>query len=299
MKLAIWYGGLDNFQVTTNVLVENGISIIETGPEFFLNSDEKRIENTAKEFVARGIKINAVHAPFDNDYNLSNLDADRRKNAIEVHKDLIYKVSYAKVPIIVVHPGSNARSEEEIRKMNELSKDSLYQIIGTAEELNVKISLENMMPGCPGSQVKDIIEIIEEINSPFLGACFDTGHAHACGNIIEFLSTLKGKITNVHLNDNDGTWDMHLQPPYGTADWQGFIKTLREIEYEGVMTIEASPWGGASIRQMVREVSALFESILEPDEWQTNNPNIAIRCLNCGHYVFRSKGKWFCNCTYQ
>ena len=88
------------------------------------------------------------------------------------------------------------------------------------------------------------------------------------------------------MQDNDGTKDMHLQPPYGTTDWPAFVEVLEKIGYNKPITIEAGPWGGASYKQMLKEVSAILEAPYDT----------SFRCQSCGHILLRSKGQWFCNC---
>jgi len=42
-------------------------------------------------------------------------------------------------------------------------------------------------------------------------------------DLTQWLAFLKEHIFNFHIHDNDGTRDMHLQPPYGSIDWEEFI----------------------------------------------------------------------------
>ena len=296
MEFAVGYGGLDDPQATTNALLENDVFIIETGADFFLTSDDEKIKQTAKAFIAKGITIRSVHAPFEN-CNLSELDAEKRENAIQIHEALLYKTSLADVEMIIIHPGDHASSKDDIKTMSKVAIDSISQLVGTAEETGVKLAVENMPPGCPGYEIQHIVDILEKIDSLSLGVCFDSGHAHITGKMQEFIETIGNSIINVHVHDNDGTYDMHLQPPYGTTDWRVFAETLQSF-YNDVITIEATPWSGASFKQMIREVSAVLENAVLPDEWQSSNANIGLRCLKCGHAILRSAGQWFCNCTY-
>jgi sugar phosphate isomerase/epimerase len=297
MEFAIVHGGLDNPQATTNTLLENGILIIETGADFFLNSDEEKIKRTAQAFVAKGIRIRSVHAPFEG-VNLSDFDDEKREMAIQIHEDLIYKTAIADVEMIIIHPGESAKSKEDIEPMNKIACDSISQLIGASEETGVKLAVENMPPGCPGCEIDHIVKILEKVDSLTLGVCFDTGHANMMKNMGEFIQTIGNSIINIHVHDNDGTYDMHLQPPYGITDWSLFAESLRDVGFDDVITIEAAPWTGASFKQMVREVTAVIENALEPDDWQSSNANIALRCLKCGHAILRNKGQWFCNCNY-
>ena len=288
MELAVCYGGLDDPQVTIDMLLENEAYIIETGPDFFLNSDNDTIRSTAELFTEKGIFIRSIHAPFGDNCNLSDLDVEKRDKAIQTHRDLLYKAAPAKVEMIIVHPGVGGfSSQEDMDKANLLASESISQLIDAAEETGVELALENMLPGHPGCEIRHILEPLEKVNSPSLGVCFDSGHAHVCGNMREFMEAVGERMISIHMQDNDGTRDMHLQPPYGTTDWKAFVEVLHKVNYRRPVTIEARPWGGASHKQMLREVSAVLEA---PGD-------TLFRCQRCGHIILRNKGQWFCNCT--
>lgn len=288
MELVICRGGLDEPQATADWLLENEAHIIETGADFFLNSDDDRIKSTAEVFKKKGISIRSIHAPFGSNCNLSNPDAEQRDKAVETHRNLLYKAALADVEMIIIHPGAGGvSSQEDMDKMNLLAFESVSQLIGAAEVTGVGLALENMLPGHPGCEIKHILETVERINSPSLGVCFDSGHAHVCGNMKEFMRAVGEHMINIHMQDNDGTRDMHLQPPYGTTDWRAFAEVLDEVNYRRPITIEARPWNGASYKQMLRAISALLEA---PDE-------TSFRCQKCRHIILKSKGRWFCNCA--
>jgi sugar phosphate isomerase/epimerase len=288
MELAICHGGLDDPQATTRRLLENEAYIIETGPDFFLNSDDGKIESTARVFREKGISIRSIHAPFGNSCNLSDLDAEKRDKAVQTHRDLLHKAAPAEVEMIIIHPGvGGVSAQEDMGKMNLLAYESISQLTDVAEKTGVALALENMLPGHPGCEIRHILEPVERVNSAMLGICFDSGHAHVCGNMKEFMEAVGEHIISIHMQDNDGTRDMHLQPPYGTTDWQAFVEVLHKVNYHRPITIEARPWGGASYKQMLKEVSAVLEA-----------PNdTSFRCQECCHAVLRSEGRWFCNCN--
>lgn len=288
MELAVCYGGLDDPQATTDWLLENEAYIIETGPNFFLDSDDGKIESSAKVFREKGISIRSIHAPFGNNCNLSDLDAEKRSKAVQAHRDLLYKAAAADVEMIIIHPGvGGVSSQEDMDKMNLLASESISQMMDAAEETGVALALENMLPGHPGCEIRHILEPLELIKSPSLGVCFDSGHAHVCGNMKEFMEAVGERMISIHMQDNDGTRDMHLQPPYGTTNWPAFVEVLNKVNYRRPITVETRPWGGASYKQMLREVSAVLEA---PED-------TSFRCQKCGHIILRSKGRWFCNCA--
>lgn len=299
MELAIVFPGGDDPQKKIEWMLQNEISILETGPDFFLHNTDNVIKGSMNSLRKYGIAVRSVHAPFGGDCSLSHQNPENRKTTIQTHQELLRKLGICDVEILVIHPGVGGNfTEDEMDRMNELAIDSIFQLVDAAKSASVKLALENMLPNHPGYKIGHILDAIERVNSPWLKVCFDSGHAHVCGNMKEFMEAVGKYIITIHMQDNDSTRDLHLQPPYGTTDWQAFVKILKKINYQEPITLEARPWGNASYKQMLKEVSALLESPYNdsqpPDEWRMEN--LTYRCRRCGHFVFKKGEEWFCNC---
>lgn len=301
MELAVVFPGGDDPRKKIEWMMENSIFIIEMGPDFFLQNSDNIIINSVNSLRKYGINIRSVHAPFGGDFNLSNPKLENRKMAVQTHLEILRKLGIGDIEIMVIHPGVGGNhNKEDLEKMNKLAIESIFQLMDAAKSAKVKLALENMLPGHPGYEIRQILDAIEQINSPFLRVCFDSGHAHVCGNMREFMEAVGKHIIHIHMQDNDGTRDLHIQPPYGTTDWQAFVEVLKKINYQEPITLEVGPWGGASYRQMFKEVSSLLESLyynLSPPEiWQGSKDNLTYRCRKCGHFVFKKGNDLFCNC---
>ncbi|MBQ1915470.1 MAG: sugar phosphate isomerase/epimerase, partial [Selenomonadaceae bacterium] len=106
-------------------------------------------------------------------------------------------------------------------------------------------------PCCDAVKAARRIDAMNERHgAEVLGFCFDTGH----GNLIhldfeEFLTTLGKRLKVLHIHDNDGWRDLHQIPFAFTktrenksaTDWEGFVRGLRNIGYEGVLNFETGP----------------------------------------------------------
>ncbi len=157
---------------------------------------------------------------------------------------------------IVVHPVSLAYecSKQEEHDFNM----GLYkELIATAKECGVVICLENMfveknfhmMEGVC-SDFKETADMIDELNAiadeELFGFCFDVGHANLLGkNLYQSLITLGHRVKILHIHDNDGLSDLHSLPyTFGRSwhgictDWEGFLKGLSAIGYDGVINFE-------------------------------------------------------------
>lgn len=81
----------------------------------------------------------------------------------------------------------------------------------------------------------DLRTLAEQVNHPNLGAMYDTHHAHIEEKSqAEAIKTIAPYLKHVHISENDrGT------PGKGQVHWKEVFTTLKEIQYDGWLTIEA------------------------------------------------------------
>lgn len=300
MRLAIVTGIRERVGETIAHLYETGIDAFESGHDYFMNADTRTLREMGNGFRNSGIQIWSVHAPFGKDFNLSAIDDEQRKQALATQEKLLLRVALAGVKVLVLHPGVATNNAEEIPLMNSLIVESLAQLAPIAEQVDVKLALENMLPKHPGSDSSDLRQMVEAVNSPSLGVCFDSGHAHIVGEMRAQFEELKDLIITFHIQDNDGTTrDMHLQPGYGTTNWQDFAEVLESMNFTSPIVIEARPWGGVREDWMLKEVYSLLQgNLLKLTDFGVEGDagNLTVRCPKCGHLVFGAPDDWFCRC---
>jgi hypothetical protein len=80
-----------------------------------------------------------------------------------------------------------------------------------------------------------------EVGSPALGICLDTGHAilESWDNA-EAVRVAGDLLIALHIADNDGSGDQHRTPySYGSqVDWPSVVAALRALGYDGVLNLE-------------------------------------------------------------
>jgi D-psicose/D-tagatose/L-ribulose 3-epimerase len=118
------------------------------------------------------------------------------------------------------------RSAELLRKAAEYAEEA--DIVLAPEALNrFECYLYNTMA--------DLKTLVEAVDHPSLGAMYDTHHAHIEEKSqAEALKTIAPVLKHVHISENDrGT------PGSGQVHWKTVFDTLKEIDYEEWLTIEA------------------------------------------------------------
>jgi len=209
---------------------------------------------------ASGIAIHQMHMPYPiyipsrkktlNDYLMNEAAPKSMKIC-----------AFLECQYIVIHGFKLARflgSEEEEWKQTELFLDTIAPL---AKEMGITICIENLYDSIGGHlsegpccDARKAVERIDRINSKYhaeiLGFCFDTGHANLLGLDFEsFITTLNHRLKILHIHDNDGVRDLHQIPFTFTrtrenqpsTDWDGFIRGMRNIKFDKVLSFETAP----------------------------------------------------------
>ncbi|MBP5767054.1 MAG: sugar phosphate isomerase/epimerase, partial [Clostridia bacterium] len=76
--------------------------------------------------------------------------------------------------------------------------------------------------------------------------CLDTGHCAVCGVKAGDAVRETGKeyLAVLHVHDNNGRGDFHWLPYFGVIDWRDFTAALKEIGYDGSLSLETNVPGG-------------------------------------------------------
>lgn len=121
------------------------------------------------------------------------------------------------------------------------ARSAMEAIVEEADRLGLTLCLENMFPRSNSLvEPADFTEVFQQF--PTLKLTLDTGHAHigsAGGRrILDFLRTYPDRVAHIHASDNFGKDDNHLPIGAGTIDFTKIIKLLKEIGYDGTITLE-------------------------------------------------------------
>lgn len=284
---------LDEPEVKTPNLRAEGVTAIEAGYPVFVSHPERFVASACERLRQAGVRLWAVHAPLGGEYSLSHPDGKVRRRAVEYHRFVLERAALGAASILVIHPGTGGETSEREAVLPRLL-ESLEELIRHAERLEVRLALENLAVHPVGADADVLRGVVKLFQSRWLGICFDTGHAHLAGSLMESLETLRDRIITFHLADNDGMQDLHLQPGYGSIQWDAFARAFRGMDFNDPVAIEARPWAGAGYRQQLREVGALLRGKLLT--LKVARRPASARCCECGHLCFSAAGGTRCAC---
>lgn len=158
----------------------------------------------------------------------------------------------------VVHPG--AREGNTRKEFFESNLKFYRALIPVMEETGVGVLIENIgqyMDPYFFWSASDLMEIIDALDHPLFGVCWDIGHAnhfeylHAGGSPYDAIMTLGDKLTAIHAHENVGFFpdpnprkrmDMHMMPYssyYSTVNWDAVLQGLKDSGYRGTFNFES------------------------------------------------------------
>ncbi len=117
-----------------------------------------------------------------------------------------------------------------------------------AQRFNVQLALElNRANGAPrpGTSYTSLLEMVEEINHPGVGFCWDIGHSH--WNCLHGKHPLKppdtftAKVIHTHIHDLGPSGATHYPLTLGNLPLMQYLNLLREARYNGILSLELSP----------------------------------------------------------
>ena len=90
---------------------------------------------------------------------------------------------------------------------------------------------------------KEILNFVQHIGDEHFKICLDTGHVSVFSelDLAEETRKMGKEIRVLHVHDNRYGCDMHLNPYDGIIHWESFGQALRDIQFDGVFSLETAP----------------------------------------------------------
>ncbi|HIH02135.1 TPA: sugar phosphate isomerase/epimerase [Thermoplasmata archaeon] len=227
------------------VELEHTIDVIEPEVDDVVNTYDLRVQ---------------VHAPMS-DVNIGSVYERMRLSAVD---DILRTAEFCRkhdISVLTVHPGFyQGIAFLDKPKVLSQTRRSLVEIGNAAAEHSVSIAVENMPKGI-NATCTTAAELLGVVEGTGLGICFDMGHANTAGEVDAMLSHID-RFANVHLHNNDGSWDQHCAIDQGTADVSKVVPAILGGGFKGNMIIESTDLEGAL--ESKRVLRALLEDAPAP-----------------------------------
>ncbi len=221
--------------------------LANTDSDFFMQDEKALFDELAQQrqiVESEGIIFSQVHGPWCWPPPASLTVSEREKCVADAVKG-IRGTAVLGSKNFVVHPlmpfGWQMFGKENVNEFFDINYDYMRKIVVEGANCGVNICLENMpMPDLPLGSVQQIIDFVKEINHPNLKICLDTGHTliynFQPGDAVRAIG--KDLLSALHIHDNNGERDQHLDPGQGIGNWDDFASALHEIGFDGAVSLE-------------------------------------------------------------
>ena len=231
------------------------VELIVWNEEFLEYYTPQKIRDLRDIVSSEGLEISQfVHNP----KGVSSDDAAEKKQSIELFKrcvDVAAKVgaklvdSVSAYPFNIEAPRITDRPHMQVfqvpypagldwKRNWETYVDSVRQCAEIVQAAGLRYSMEPH-PFRYMANTASMLRLIEHVKSPVLGINVDPSHLFPVGEIPHaVVYQLRDRVFHCHFSDNDGTTNVHWRPGKGKIDWTALLCALRDVGFDGVISIE-------------------------------------------------------------
>ena len=217
--------------------------------------------------------INSIHVPVPEEIPGSSYDTVREDWSLNTKKS-IDLAAFLGAPFVVQHvrifetPGGS-RSDAILRK----AVPDLFEIARYAATREIKVAIENTPSSTErmlGSDVKELMNVVDMLPEDTVGICLDLSHLLACGrDPVEELESINiQRLISVHASDNNSNQlkDIHLPLGVGDIPWRRILDILESLRFRGSFVIEVVGEGENGDKALTDSLNFLRE-IHNFDDW--------------------------------
>jgi sugar phosphate isomerase/epimerase len=189
--------------------------------------------------------MNAISDPRQKYWHPSWIEPDRhyRQVRIDHTRRSLTLARELGAPCITTEPGGPVAPGESWSAALKLFVEGLKPVAEHAEKEGVLLLVEPE-PGLLVETADQFLELMQYLDSPAIGLNFDIGHFYCVGDEpAPTVRRLASHIRHIHLEDIAATRvHAHLVPGEGAIDFPATLQAVRNIGYQGWITIELYPY---------------------------------------------------------
>ena len=169
--------------------------------------------------------------------NLLAKDNKQRADSVQYVKDVVRMVAELDGHMVSVVPSTVGKILPEGKPAEDwkYAVDSMKQVYEYAESVGILLGIEpiNRFETYFINRGDQALALAKEVG-PKCGVCLDTFHMNIEEDeILPAIRRAKGKLIGFHVADNN-----RMAPGMGKLDWASIVKTLGEIGYDDVLSVE-------------------------------------------------------------
>ena len=234
-----------------------------------------------------GVSFRDAHAPFGALKDLSTPVPELFPHVVRLHETCLRLCAEFGIKSCTIHVGRPTDYCRDTAVLHDNMLRAVERLLPTAEECDCVICIENIWDS--NNTAGMLLDAIERFKSPWLGVCWDSGHAQlsrsdtpdvpeqrcraswkSCGfadgpaewsDTGDYLRRLLPHIVTCHLHTNDRVLDRHWLPndPRGKTDWAAEMPVLLSAPRLKQLHNEATPSAENpfTVREQVESLNAI------------------------------------------
>lgn len=254
MKFAFSSNAFTNYSLIESIeeisrIGYKGIEIMCDAPHAFPpNLDREQILKINKSLHKNKMQISNLNAftlfGVGDTYHPSWIENDEtlREKRINHTIDCINLSKALGAKNISIEPGGPVDNPLHRNKYLKFFADGIKKILPIAEKEQIKILIEPE-PKLLLETSKEFLSFIKDFDSKYLRLNFDIGHFYCVNeDPSSLILKLEEYIEHFHLADIENRVHYHLIPGQGSIDFKRVFASMKEIGYDGFVTVELYPY---------------------------------------------------------
>ena len=215
---------------------------------------QQRVERLLELKSSYGLRY-ALHAPFAN-INIAASDAIVREAILRRIETSIQWASALDAEALVFHPGATTALEHFYPGAAwGLNLQAVRRLLNFAGDYGVPAMIENVPEPFPFlmKSVRDFERFYDEVGLD-LKIVLDIAHSNLRDETEEFIRRFGDRIGHIHVSDNHGQMDEHLQLGEGSINWKEMMAAVKASPFNGWVVVESFKGVDESIQLLERLV---------------------------------------------
>ena len=190
-----------------------------------------------------GLTFAAAHAPCVNVFG-KNLDEETYRKNMTILRNSLKICGELGIKRTVVHAcGHSSFTGYDFWVKNKEFYSDMFDLM---EKYELIVMTENMDGVYPFSTGHDLRHFVDFVDHPLMGVCWDIAHGHNNPRAnrkgqYQCITDIGDKLKGLHVADNFGDGPhQHTWPFAGTVNFDSVLQALKDINYDGDFTLEAS-----------------------------------------------------------
>jgi len=249
---------------------------LEPWQEYSLASSDAELVALRRAIEGRGLVVSTVYDREQWHFPMSSRDPQVRECCREIIAGLVRAATLLGTDTVLVMPGAVDNRilapKPEIVPYDVAYRNAVEVLrdLGrtVCEQYGVHLAAENCPSKCLISPL-EFARFLDEIDSPWVGACFDTGNALWYGFPEHWIPVLGTRIKRIHLKDNRVvTFGALTSTPLlaGDIDWPAVRNTLAATGYDGWLTAEVFPHYTFHPERLIFDTNAAIDAIFNANQ---------------------------------